>query len=283
MKKGVFFSCFLIIILTGLCLASDSGPISIWPEEPGGRMDMGQDFFNVHRFGPNSRSGTGSRVNSKLGHTYSELFENNVEIRMVWAPSGSFWMGLSNEKSGGGNDWLRPVKLSRSFYIQQTEMTRSQWDQIARAHDFNPDTSANINWYDTILFCNKISQMKGLDPCYYSDPDFTRVFTPENALQSQTVYWKDTANGYRLPTEAEWLYAEKMAGESDAQFNTEQLTSPKWEWCWDRTDSNDSRILQKPGIQEDGMTEIIPSNNRTTKTPAGSTDNVSFRLVRFAE
>ena len=60
-----------------------------------------------------------------------------------------------------------------------------------------------ITWYDAVKWCNARSQKEGLTPCYYTDATQTTVYkTGQLDLQDAWVKW--TANGYRLPTEAEW-------------------------------------------------------------------------------
>ena len=57
-----------------------------------------------------------------------------------------------------------------------------------------------VDWYDVVKWCNARSQQAGLTPVYYTDTDLTQVYT--NGERIRYVNW--TANGYRLPTEAEW-------------------------------------------------------------------------------
>jgi len=60
-----------------------------------------------------------------------------------------------------------------------------------------------MTWFDAVKWCNARSEYEGLTPCYYTDANKTTVYrTGTVALQPSFVNWN--ANGYRLPTEAEW-------------------------------------------------------------------------------
>jgi formylglycine-generating enzyme required for sulfatase activity len=64
-----------------------------------------------------------------------------------------------------------------------------------------------ISWYDCIEYCNKRSLQENLDPYYNIDKD---TKDPNNVSEYDDLKWtisiNETANGYRLPTEAEWEY-----------------------------------------------------------------------------
>lgn len=108
---------------------------------------------------------------------------------------------------GGGdlnvNDAL---KLNvESFYIGRFELTQKRWETIMGENptkfgviETNPVVS--INAYDAVEFCNKLSEKYGLEPAY-------NVIFGNTA--SARISRKPNANGFRLPTNEEWLYAAK--------------------------------------------------------------------------
>jgi formylglycine-generating enzyme required for sulfatase activity len=59
-----------------------------------------------------------------------------------------------------------------------------------------------VDWYDCVKWCNARSQQAGLTPVYYTDAGLTQVYTQREGAVTAHVNW--SANGYRLPTEAEW-------------------------------------------------------------------------------
>jgi formylglycine-generating enzyme required for sulfatase activity len=128
-------------------------------------------------------------------------------------PAGSFTMGDSWD--GMSDAPIREVSLD-AFYIGKYEVTKAEWDSVYSWATSNGYTDLvegsgkgsshpvhSISWYDMVKWCNARSQKEGLTPVYYIDDAHTEIYkTGKIDLTDAQVKW--TANGYRLPTEAEW-------------------------------------------------------------------------------
>jgi formylglycine-generating enzyme required for sulfatase activity len=131
----------------------------------------------------------------------------------VFVPAGQFEMGSPPEELC--RQWdegpVHTVSVTQGFHIQRTEVTQAQWTAIFGvnpSHFERPDGPVErVTWYDALIYCNRLSLLEGLRPCYYRDEAFIELLEGEPPVLSGPVFWDRSADGYRLPTEAEWEYA----------------------------------------------------------------------------
>lgn len=144
---------------------------------------------------------------------FFRLYDTNTPPGMTLVSGGAFTMGDTLD----GESDATPTNVTVSaFYLDANLTSYGRWTNVyayATANGYGFDHAGSgkgtnhpvqtVNWYDAVKWCNARSEMEGLTPAYYTDGTQTTVYrTGDLNLTDGCVNW--TANGYRLPTEAEW-------------------------------------------------------------------------------
>jgi formylglycine-generating enzyme required for sulfatase activity len=222
---------------------------------------------------------------------------------MIQVTGGTFQMG-SNDANDYDASPPHSVTVG-SFYIDKYEITYEKWTEVynwalthgytdltAGQNGYSPNGTNNpvtmVNWYDILKWCNARSEKDGFAPVYYTSNTLITVYRNDQLdLAAGAVNW--TANGYRLPTEAEWEFAARggtqtrgyvysgsntigdVAWYSPGSENTTHPVGQKianelgiydmsgnaWEWCWDWYGGYSSVAQTDPKGSTSGIQRVL--------------------------
>ena len=160
----------------------------------------------------------------------------------VLVEGGTFRMG----NASGGNDEkpVHSVTVS-SFYMCDHEVTQAEYKAVMGTNPSsfsgNNKPVEQVSWYDAIEYCNALSKKEGLKACY---------------TKSGNTYACDwTANGYRLPTEAEWEYAARGGNKSKGYTYSGGNTAVSVAWTKDNS-GNTTHDVKTKNANELGLYDM---------------------------
>ena len=141
----------------------------------------------------------------------AKTLESPAGQTMRRVEGATFSMGASRAEIGRrANEVIVPVTVTRAFLISVHEVTNKEFVEFRANHDsgasLHPSLAAdsnpvaNVSWADAVQYCNWLSQREGRTPAYKNE---FGEWVPAYPL----------TDGYRLPTEAEWVLAIRYAGQ----------------------------------------------------------------------
>jgi formylglycine-generating enzyme required for sulfatase activity len=158
----------------------------------------------------------------------------------AWIKPGTFTMGSPVSEPGHFWDPDEPsdevqhqVTITQGFYMGESQVSQLEFETVigrnpsyfayatrtgaAEQERYKDAPVETVTWYDAIEYCIELSKLKGLTPAYTMTVQ-NRQASGTIIIATVTANWN--ANGYRLPTEAEWEYACRAGSATYQRYNT---------------------------------------------------------------
>ncbi len=223
---------------------------------------------------------------------YDTIHIEDITFDLLRIPEGKIQLNddrIKKKWSVKINDFL----LSKFPVTQDLYLAVMQSSPSSFKGDKKPVES--VSWKDAATFCNRLSMMHGLNPCYI--------------LEEDVMAFDQSQNGYRLPTEAEWQYAcqansnEVRYGELNEiawykgnsggethdvgqktpnKWGLHDMLGNVWEWCSDVYDEEvygAYRIFRGGGWCDEERS-VLATNRRRSHPVAFKIDDLGFRIAQ---
>ncbi len=164
---------------------------------------------------------------------------------------GTFDMGSPESEAWRSEDEVQHSVTVSDFYMGAFEVTQAEYQSVMGSNpsSFIGDNLPvdNVSWLDAVAYCNARSEAEGLTPVY--------------TVEDSGVGWDRSADGYRLPTEAEWEYACRAG--TTTPFNTENSISADESNYWghypyliEDNYFSQGNLETKPGVYRQTTVEV---------------------------
>lgn len=147
----------------------------------------------------------------------------HLKIRFHWCPPGSFSLGTSHTSEKHLlNEGPVDVTFSKGFWMQETELTQNQYEQLMGPgpsfHKGPENPVDSVTWDEAVEFCRRLSELP-----------------PE----------KKAGNLFRLPTEAEWEYACRAGTTTEFSFGDDESLMDQFAWYSANSNRTTHPVAQK--------------------------------------
>ena len=230
--------------------------------------------YNIGVFAVSDRSRTGPAIrnfNNSSGLRLARVAVGKESTPVVAEPLGE------KEAKKLQEDWAAKLKLPvettnkigmklrlippgvgvpKAFYLGKYEVTQGEWEQVM---DYNPsvfgqrvkvvgkDTSKfpveQVSWFDSVEYCNKLSDREGLKP-YYELTVTKRSGKDGKQIDEAEVKILGGA-GYRIPTDAEWEHGCRAGTKTRYHFGDKDEDLLEYAWFKDNSDGRTHAVGEK--------------------------------------
>ena len=201
------------------------------------------------------------------------------------------------------------------FQMSNTELKKEEMEQLKKEKNSENNPVETVSWYDVIFYCNKRSVREGLNPVYSVDGMTDVDQWGYEPCSGQTIFGRvrerTKANGFRLPKEIEWEYAEKggenfkYTGSDDINevawysensngvshpvmqkkpngYGLFDMSGNVWEWCWDTYAFYSMQRGSRGGAWDNNKFRFLDLDIGNSCTPSNRYNCMGFRLIRTA-